>query len=285
LASGALDWVTLGTPFQSVWLNIWLNIAKGISSDYGTAPAGYFFIAPVLFWGLPVAILVFAQSVIGGRRFPALFAAAIAILLTQSAIAHKEWRFIFPAMPLLITLCGIAVLQEITDIRKHWNNAPPNLLTIGALTIWSCLSLAAALSPGFRPLWIFRTQFVNAFALASQQSGLCGVNLSDILWIETPGSAALPKTVPIYAGQSKYEGYNVAITHENADLRGFRRVGCFQGGSDWKGTPGSACVWVRGGECMPGLAREPGPNWPRYFSDPYGRPRADRIRPYLHEGG
>src|SRR5262249_49282535 len=115
LASGALDWVTLGTPFQSIWLNLWLNIAKGISSDYGTAPAAYFVIAPKIYWGMAIAILVFAQAVIGGRRFPALLAVALAIILTQSVIAHKEWRFIFPALPLLITLCGIAVLREMND--------------------------------------------------------------------------------------------------------------------------------------------------------------------------
>ena len=67
LAAGLLDWITLGTPFRSIGLNLWLNIAKGVSSDYGTAPAAYFLIAPILFWGIIPAIAVAVQLVIGSN--------------------------------------------------------------------------------------------------------------------------------------------------------------------------------------------------------------------------
>ena len=76
--------------FRSIWLNLWLNIAKGISSDYGTMPASYFLVAPILFWGVIPALAIAAQLLIGGRRFPAFAAVVITIFLTQSLIAHKE---------------------------------------------------------------------------------------------------------------------------------------------------------------------------------------------------
>ena len=106
LAAGVLDWLTLGTPFRSIWLNVWLNIAKGVSSGYGTMPASYFLVAPILFWGAVPAILVVTQFLFAARRFPALAAVVAVIFLTQSMIGHKEWRFIFPALPLLMSLCG-----------------------------------------------------------------------------------------------------------------------------------------------------------------------------------
>jgi len=291
LAAGALDWITLGAPFRSIWLNIWLNIAKGVSSDYGTMPASYFLVAPILFWGILPALAVAAQCIIGGRRFPALGAVAIAIFLTQSLIGHKEWRFIFPALPLVVTLCGIAVIQEIQDIGRKWNGAPsPKVLAGAALAVWAGLSLAAALGPGFRGHWTLRSELVRAFALAAHQPGLCAVGLVDILAIETPGSAALPSGVPIYATLAAdvphdQAGYNVAIGPETVELPGYQRRGCFRGSADLNGAyQKTACVWLRGGGCAPGMAKPPPTHWPPFFTDARGAPRLDRIQTYLPRG-
>ncbi len=38
LAAGALDWLTLGAPFQSIWLYVYLNIAEGVAAHFGVAP-------------------------------------------------------------------------------------------------------------------------------------------------------------------------------------------------------------------------------------------------------
>jgi hypothetical protein len=291
LASGLLDWITLGAPFRSVWLNLWLNIAKGVSSDYGTAPGAYFLVAPILFWGLIPAIAVAVQFTIGSRRFPALSAVVVMLFLTQSLIAHKEWRFIFPALPPLITLCGIAAIQEIQDLGRKWNRAPsPNVLAGIALAVWTCISLIAALTPSYRMHWTLRSELVKAFALVARQPGLCGVDIVDTLWIETPGSAALPMGVPIYANRGRdvprdQAGYNVAISKENISLPGFQKLGCFQGSADMKGVyQKTACVWQRNGGCSPGVTKPPAINWPPFFTDAKGRPRQDRIQTYLPGG-
>ena len=288
LAAGMLDWMTLGAPFRSIWLNLWLNIAKGVSSDYGTMPAGYFLVAPILFWGFIPALAVFAQFVIAGRRFPALAAVVIVIFLTQTIIPHKEWRFIFPALPLLIALCGLATILEIKDLRMNWASAPSsNALTGGALAIWFLLSLAVAMAPSYRPQWTLRSELVRAFNLATRQPGICAVDLVDILWLETPGSAALPIGVPIYANRAgnvrqDHAGYNVAISSGNISLPHYQKVGCFAGSADMKGNyQKQACVWRRNGGCTSGIANLPAINWPLFFSDRHGRPRQDSIRAYL----
>lgn len=290
LASGCLDWITLGTPFQSIWLNVWLNIVKGVSTDYGTLPAAYYFIAPILFWGLLPSVLIIYQFAVGSARFPALFAVVITIFLTQSIIPHKEWRFIFPALPPLFTLCGIAVIREIEDIGGRRKSAAlSNMLAVAAVVIWTSASLAVALAPSYRPKWTFRSEFIDAFALAAHQPGLCAVGLIDILWIETPGSASLPPGIPIYASRSAdlprdWAGYNVAISDVLTALPRdrFRRIGCFSGSMDVNGGyQGTVCVWRRKGECTPGVAKLPVVNWPPFFVDKQGKPRPGRIEEYL----
>jgi hypothetical protein len=288
LLAGLLDWVTLGAPFRSIWLNLWLNIAKGVSSDYGTAPGAYFLVAPILFWGLIPAMVVAAQFAIGSRRFPALFAVVLTIFLTQSLVGHKEWRFIFPALAPLVTLCGIATIREIQDIGRKWTPSP-NILAGIALVAWTGLSLVVAMGPGYRPHWTFRHDLVSAFAMAARQPDLCAIGVIDIIWTNTPGSAALPTGVPIYAGKiadmlRDHAGYNMAISRENVTLPGYTRMGCFGGSENMAGKRENACVWRRDGGCSPGVAKPPAINWPPFFRDARGAPREDRIQNYLPRG-
>jgi hypothetical protein len=288
LAAGVLDWLTLGTPFRSIWLNLWLNIAKGVSSDYGTMPASYFLVAPILFWGAAPAILVVTQFLFAARRFPALAAVVAVIFLTQSMIGHKEWRFIFPALPLLMSLCGMATVEQIREIRRRWARAPSaNLMAAAALAVWAILSLIVALAASYRMHWTLRSELVKAFALASRQQGLCGVDLVDILWLETQGSAGLPAGIPIYVNRAAdvahdQAGYNVAISDAKATLPQFRKLACFAGSADISGNyKQQACVWRREGDCIQGVGKLPVVNWPPFFSDQQGQPRWDRIRAYL----
>jgi hypothetical protein len=43
LVAGAQDWATWGQPFRSVWLNVYLNLFKGVAaSEFGASPPGLF---------------------------------------------------------------------------------------------------------------------------------------------------------------------------------------------------------------------------------------------------
>jgi hypothetical protein len=294
LVSGGLDWVTLGTPFQSIWLNFWLNVVKGVSNDFGVMPPAYFAAMPLTIWGL-VALPILFQFAMGARRFPALFAVVIAVFLTQSLFAHKEWRFIFPALAPLITLCGIGAVEEIKDLEPLLGRlrSPSRALTITALGLWTALSLIVAIGPGYREKWTYRREFIDAFAAASRQPGLCGVEVVDFFWPDSPGSAALPPGIPIYGSQAANArhdapSYNVAVADGASamprDL--YRKVACFDGSLDSKGAPQrTACVWVRNGGCKTGAASVPSPYWPDYFLNADGSPRPDRIQPFLPRRG
>lgn len=292
LASGLLDWLTLGTPFQSIWLNVWLNIVKGTSNDFGVQPPGFYLFAMLGYWRFAAAAILLGL-LSGGRRFPALAAVAVTILLTQSLIAHKEWRFIFPALPPVITLCGVAALELAGDLRRALGKRTPSRAVLAAtvLAAWAGLSLATGMSQGYRPAWTVRRELIDAFAQAARQPGLCGVDLVDIRWWTSPGSAALPPGTPIYATASadtlRFEpSFNAAVLDGASPplAAPFRRAGCFDGTDDLEGRPGStACLWIRPGACSLAQISPPQPNWPTYFRDGQGRPRQDRIRAYARQ--
>jgi hypothetical protein len=138
--------------------------------------------------------------------------------------------------------------------------------------------------------WTLRSELVKSMTLAARQPRLCGLDLVDILWLETPGTAALPTGIPIYVNRAAniprdHDGYNVAISEGNVSIEGYRKVDCFVGSADMSGSyRKQACVWRRDGGCVQGVASSPVINWPPIFSDSQGHPRWDRIRPYLLQG-
>jgi phosphatidylinositol glycan class B len=293
LACGELDWVTLGSPFRSLWLNLWLNGAKGVS-DYAPAqPLAYYAIFAVHLWW-PASIVIAGLLAAGRRRFAGLFWTAAALFVTLTLIPHKEWRYAYPALAPILTICAIATLDAVRTAERYLGRFHPPAWAVpaGALAIWGLASLLSAAGPVYGSNWTNERETLDAFALAARQPGLCGVGLVDVDWGATPGSAALPPGVPIYIGAASDPAlggasYNVAVTARATDLtaEGFRRSTCFEGTLDLTGRPSrAACVWVRGGGCAPGHASPPGPNWPPFFLDSQGRPRPDRIAAYSRVG-
>jgi len=293
LASGALDWVTLGSPFRSLWLNIWLNAAEGVSDYAAPQPLAYYAIYAMQLWW-PASIVIAYQLIIGRRRFPALVWTVAAMFATLTLISHKEWRYFYPALAPIVTLCGIVTIDSVRIAERYLARfrLPARTVPAAALAAWALVSLLLATAPRYAPNWTNVSETIDAFALAARQPALCGVGLVGVSWDFTPGSAALPPGVPIYVGHASSVGeggasYNVAITDRATTLPGgvFRRAACFDGSVDLSGRPRrSACVWVRSGGCAPGKASLPGPNWPPFFLDSQGRPRLDRIEAYSRGG-
>ena len=103
---GVLDTATLGLPFQSIWLNAWVNLVLGVSEEYGTAP-WYMAIAYQLsLWG-GTAVLLAVAALLGMNRLPLLLAVAAIIGVVYAAVPHKG---------VSVPLCGAAA-----DGRAGWN--------------------------------------------------------------------------------------------------------------------------------------------------------------------
>ena len=111
LAAGLLDWFTWGQPFRSFWLNLYVNLFLHVAKDVFGNDATSFLPLALIFdwlWTLPFLLLLLWH---GGRRsaVPAIIGAII--LLTHLSIAHKEFRFIFPALALLAPVAGVGLAE------------------------------------------------------------------------------------------------------------------------------------------------------------------------------
>jgi len=144
LCAGLLDWITWGEPFRSFFLNVYLNVFRGVAAqEFGASPPAFF--AGVLcldwLWTLPV-ILVLAWR--GRRKLPVAGLAILAIVATHSLIAHKEFRFIFPAVALAVPLAGVG-LAGIFE----------NLSVRGAVSKARILGMALALAGPLCSPWLY----------------------------------------------------------------------------------------------------------------------------------
>ncbi len=297
-AFGTLDWVTLGTPLQSVWLNFFFNIIGRVSNDFSTDPALFFLLGLSEVWG-PVSVGVLLLAVFGRHRWPGLFWVAACILLTQSLVAHKEWRFIFPALPPLVILCGLQLTELLPRLEARLTRAanPGQAATALCLAACGAASLFVAEDKIYRLFWTHEREMILALDLLERQPGICGVGMlftsnradtpPSYSWLASLGSSASPPRIPQYAAIPDNHwrsagSYNWAIIATGAQFppHPFRLVRCFGNDSGQTGADApQACVFARPGGCDPSVAVQPPINWPAYFLDDQRRIRRDRLKP------
>ncbi|HEY7991371.1 MAG TPA: hypothetical protein VID77_08270 [Stellaceae bacterium] len=270
LAMGLLDWATLGHPFQSIFLNLAFNVAQG--GDYaGRSSWLTLIVLPVYLWHAG-AIAMLTAAAIGTRRLPSAALVAIAIFATYSFVAHKEYRFIYPALVLIAILAGIGSAEILRAARAAWPQAlSSGAVAASALTLfWLAISIAIAQSPIYRDAWTRARGQLLAFNYASRQPDLCGVGLYGMKWPVTPGQTALPPTVRLY--QSTRSGlmndapaFNYLVTWGSVAVPAsrYRRAACFDGDAGADGTwQLRVCVWRRDGGCDASAAPPFPVNWP-----------------------
>ncbi|HEX2217595.1 MAG TPA: hypothetical protein VHG35_02245 [Gemmatimonadales bacterium] len=199
LAVGVLDALTWGLPFQSIWKNLWINIVEGRSRDYGASPPLWYFVWMIEAWGGAVAPMA-ALFVVGARRAPLLAGAAVVHVLAHMPIAHKEFRFLYPVMPLIVILIGLGTAEIASKVSSMLAGGRSRLRAVvgGALAAWAVTSTALAVSPDYRGNWSRFTELIRATERAGAAPDLCGLGLVGIPWWATGGYTRLHRAVPMY---------------------------------------------------------------------------------------
>lgn len=272
LVLGVLDWVTLGTPFQSVWLNIWVNIGLGVSSEAGREPFLTLWTLPLEIWGVAGFAIVLITAIQGARRLPVPIYVAAAIVAFHSLIPHKEYRFSYPALPLLIILSGLGTAELVRAAVPHLPRpgAAAPLLAALTLLLWSGLSYTIADSAIFKIPWTRERAQIAAFDAVTHRADACGLGLLGLRWVVTPGMSALPRgvaldqlrAVPSPGGDAAYN-YVLATIQAPTLPDSYRRVDCFAGDRDAAGLAHiRLCLWRRAGGCTAPAPPVP-VNWPR----------------------
>ncbi len=118
---GIVDAISWSYPFYSYYAYFREDILHHRAAEFGVLPWHYFFSALFVHAGpLPIFALL------GVRRSPILGWIILAVLVPHSLIAHKEFRYIYPVLPLMLTLASIGLIDFLLFLehKAKWRSIP-----------------------------------------------------------------------------------------------------------------------------------------------------------------
>jgi GPI mannosyltransferase 3 len=259
LLLGAVDWATLGQPFQSVTRYIEVNYLADAASQFGTDPWYQYLVWEGGYWWL-AALLILPLAGFGARRLPLLLLVALVIIGMHMAVPHKEPRFIFPAIPLLLTLVGIGSAEVLTRVSQ---SRPAVIGALGALC-WIAVSAELGSAGYFAAYWRVGAGMAMAQHLVDARASSCGLAIYPRgLWWRSGGYTRLRPGVTFYGldpdqpdAPARSRAFTDIVTtgdgpdapQPNFTGLGFARAGCWDNGQNR--TP--ICLWRREGGCDAG---------------------------------
>lgn len=200
---GLLDRLTWHGWFHSAAVYLKFNLVEGKASQWGTAEFGYYARVLGSSFGAPLAVLTAGLACVGACRAPALFLTAVAFFLLHSFVPHKEFRFLFPALPLFSALAGLGAqgllswprLQRVTLAAllglALFSAVTSRGLTFGRLGQYEKEKPQASAFDDFGP--------VNRLLLAAhEERELCGLKVESAHLAWTGGHTYLHRRVPLY---------------------------------------------------------------------------------------
>lgn len=221
LIAGIGDALSLGSPFQSIWLNYYLNAVRGVSTNFGHL---YWFryLDYLTTYEALLAVPLAWLAMIGAYRAPLLALSSLTIVLTHSFFAHKEYRFVAFALlslPILIGL-GAAIL---TDRLRHRVSEVPSVVVAGVITLAVPIVSWFGWHSGFPIKYSPNTGVLRSFITAHNRPDLCGLGVTDYLWSMTGGYTYLDRNVPLYYSRFLRAGSRPKYYSEEALLSSFWR--------------------------------------------------------------
>lgn len=184
LGLGALDWLTWGAPWHSLWAYFHFNFVRGGANQFGTRP--WWWYAPILAGMAPMLLAwPFFQ---GLKRRDVVVGAFATYLLVVSALAHKEARFLVPLLPLFVAIAAAPAWQ----LLSRWLHSPRALAVLAVL--YGLSSLSAATLQRTNGL---RADVTDAFVHLSREADLQGLAVAGLGAWQTGGRFYLHRQVPL----------------------------------------------------------------------------------------
>ena len=251
LAMGIVDWVALGAPFRSAITYVRVN-AGGVAATFGVSPVLDYVGDELSLWRV-ATVPILVTAAVGARRLPLVAVTAAAIFLTFSLVGHKEYRFVYPALPLLFTLCGIGTADLAIALALRLKREPRALVAIAAV-VWLAISAATGSDARMRTTWRRDDGWLAALAAANSDPATCGLGIDPPDLYFMTGAVRLRADIPLYDGAgaataAEAEGYDRLIREGAAAaappvIGAFRRQAC-------RGSNERVCLYARAGGCAP----------------------------------
>src|SRR5208337_4600870 len=131
---GASDWLAWGAPFSSFIKSFQINVLDGKAKHFGVEPFYWFFTEAWRNWAACVPLFAALIAYKFREKLPWILVGA-SIVLSHSLIAHKEYRFIYPALMCFVIAAAIGsadVLQKAIAVLPKRKK----LLTALTLLLW-----------------------------------------------------------------------------------------------------------------------------------------------------
>ncbi len=247
-------------PFDWLILNIKQNLLQDRASEFGVAsPAAYIYLLSAIWSGAWLLLLCALWR--GWKHAPLLIVAALVNIAFHSAIDHKEYRFIFLSVALLIIAAALGSADWAQMMREKPAWRPWALPVVAGGWVLISLGLAEATKP-MHDNWLRGTGTARLAAELRADPELCGVALYITDFQYLPGRERLVGGLPLYVLHPKdpvakgrlpllarmhEAAFNriVAPPNSASDLPAeFSRRSCAS-----MGDKGDACVFARSGGC------------------------------------
>jgi hypothetical protein len=262
-ASAAVDAAHGAVPFSWLVANIGQNLLRDRAAEFGVMPATAYLDCFWSMWSVAMVPLLFAVFR-GWRHAPPLLWAALANIAFHSFIGHKEYRFIFLSVVLLVIVAALGSVDWMLTLRSRpcGRRFAAPLIVTG----WIGVSAVLAATGSMPEYW---NRGIGAARLASELKAdpqMCGLALYDTPFFLLPGRDRLAGRAPLFAlyatdplaggrlpavASTASPAFNRLLAHRSAEKAlpaNFSRRGCESvGGSE-------VCIYARGGGCSTGAA-------------------------------
>ena len=264
LALGAVSDLANGqVPLAWVFNNVHMNIGQGRAAEFGEEGPLYY---PRMIWlalGLATPAIVGAALLAGRRYWPLMLAVAVN-LAVHMAIGHKEYRFIWLSVFLILVLGAIGSLNLLEWlIARRWPARATSWIVLLALCAgWFGLSRTVLGETVDKRLKLKGGAYAMAAFDSAAHPEVCGISVSE----DKTGylvDALLRRDIPIYVipqeladGLSSLPPEIVAAanaTIADGDLPfdpEYRVVTCHERPDE------KACLLIRPGRCDPAAGKD-----------------------------
>jgi hypothetical protein len=267
LGSALFDWITWGAPFHALIMYIYYQ--SKVSSAAGFNPFYSYFGWEWVSWGI-FGVVIVLSALYGTLRLPVLLVVAATIFVIHSAVPHKEYRYISPALPLIMTLAGVGSTMAADWLADRLGRPQVRrALMVAVPLIWTIASLSLAASPNRVWFWIRSRGSLLAMHAVNADSQACGIGIyPGKLWWRAGAYINLRPGIPLYdAGDAATpiapNAYDYVISLEErskelgrpADLPadftslGYQQVQCWTDPYDRTMLRERTCLWRRPGTC------------------------------------
>ncbi len=248
---GVSDSLAWGTPFQSVWKNLYVNLILSKSEQYGVEPI-YWYATELAKINGAASLALAGFFALGARRAPLLAATSFTIIASHSLIAHKEISFIYPALAPALIVVGLGTAEFLARANLVLRVAASRNVMVGVAA--SCWLMIAGLTGAAQDLLHQSPELLglaNAWTELRRKPDLCGLGLYGrwFPWYATSGYSGLHRAIPLYLVHSEAElgaasaafNYVVVDADRASDLRGYSIASCSK----------NVCVLRRDQACEP----------------------------------